>query len=50
LALEAAQAAQVPMPFASVLRDNLLDSLAHGEGQLDLSALARVAARRAGQA
>jgi 3-hydroxyisobutyrate dehydrogenase-like beta-hydroxyacid dehydrogenase len=49
LALQAAEAARVPMPVASVLRDNLLDALAHGEGDLDWAALARVAARRAGQ-
>ena len=49
LGLEAAEAVKVPMPFASVLKDNLLDSLAHGEGNLDLGALSKVAARRAGQ-
>ncbi|WP_423198299.1 MULTISPECIES: NAD(P)-dependent oxidoreductase [unclassified Cupriavidus] len=49
LALEAAGAGAVPMPFASLLRDNLLDSLAHGEGNQDLAALGKVAARRANQ-
>jgi 3-hydroxyisobutyrate dehydrogenase-like beta-hydroxyacid dehydrogenase len=49
LALLAGEAANVPMPFGSVLRDNHLDSLAHGEGHLDWAALSRVAARRAGQ-
>jgi 3-hydroxyisobutyrate dehydrogenase-like beta-hydroxyacid dehydrogenase len=49
LALEAAGTGEVPMPFASVLRDNLLDNLAHGEGNLDLAALGKVSARRAGQ-
>ncbi|VVD67782.1 oxidoreductase [Pandoraea nosoerga] len=49
LALLAAEAANVPMPFGSVLRDNHLDSLAHGEGHLDWAALSRVSARRAGQ-
>lgn len=49
LALEAAEAARVPMPVGSVLRDSLLEGLAHGEGHLDWAALARVAARRAGQ-
>nr|WP_080738874.1 NAD(P)-dependent oxidoreductase [Pandoraea pnomenusa] len=48
LALLAGEAANVPMPFGSVLRDNHLDSLAHGEGHLDWAALSRVAARRAG--
>ena len=49
LALEAAEATHVPMPFASILKDNHLDSLAHGEGHLDWAALGLVAARRAGQ-
>ncbi|CAM5765114.1 dehydrogenase [Labrys miyagiensis] len=49
LALEAAEAARAPMPFASTLKDNLLDGVAHGEGDLDLAALSRVAARRAGK-
>lgn len=48
LALEAGEAAHVPLPFASVLRDNYLDALAHGDGGKDWSAIARVAARRAG--
>jgi 3-hydroxyisobutyrate dehydrogenase-like beta-hydroxyacid dehydrogenase len=49
LALQAAEAVCVPMPVASVLRDSLLEGLAQGEGHLDWAALARVAARRAGQ-
>ncbi len=49
LALEAADGANVPMPFASVLKDNLLDALAHGDGAKDFSALAEVAVRRAGK-
>jgi 3-hydroxyisobutyrate dehydrogenase-like beta-hydroxyacid dehydrogenase len=49
LALAAADSAQVPLPFASVLRDSLLEALAHGDGDKDLAALARVAERRAGQ-
>jgi 3-hydroxyisobutyrate dehydrogenase-like beta-hydroxyacid dehydrogenase len=47
LVLEAADKAYVPMPFASVLRDNILDAMARGEGDLDLAALAKVALRRA---
>lgn len=47
LALEAGDATQVPMPFASVLRDSLLDAVAHGDGGLDWASLAKVAARRA---
>ncbi|GJD62676.1 NAD(P)-dependent oxidoreductase [Methylobacterium frigidaeris] len=49
LALAAAETARVPMPLASVLRDSLLDALAHGDGEKDLAALATVSARRAGQ-
>ncbi|WP_087690062.1 NAD(P)-dependent oxidoreductase [Pandoraea sp. PE-S2R-1] len=49
LALLAGEAANVPMPFGTVLRDNHLDSLAHGEGHLDWAVLSKVAARRAGQ-
>lgn len=48
LALEAGEDASVPLPFASVLRDNYLDALAHGDGGKDWSAVARVALRRAG--
>lgn len=47
LALEAAEAKAVPMPLASLLRDGHLNSVAHGEGDLDWAALAKVAFRRA---
>lgn len=49
LTMEAAESVHVPLPIASVLRDNHLDSLAHGEGQLDWAALSRVSTRRAAQ-
>ncbi len=49
LALAAGDAARVPMPLASVLRDGLLDALAHGDGEKDLAALATVSMRRAGR-
>jgi 3-hydroxyisobutyrate dehydrogenase-like beta-hydroxyacid dehydrogenase len=49
LALQAAETAGVPMPFASVLRDNLIDAISHGDGHKDLAALALVAARRSGR-
>jgi 3-hydroxyisobutyrate dehydrogenase-like beta-hydroxyacid dehydrogenase len=49
LALEAADKVHVPMPFASVLKDNFLDAMAQGDGDLDWSALAKVALRRAGR-
>jgi len=36
------------MPIASLLRDHFLDALAHGQGELDWSSVARVPARNAG--
>ncbi len=50
LALAAGEARQVPLPFASVLRDNLLEAVAQGEGDKDWSALGGRAFKRAGQA
>jgi 3-hydroxyisobutyrate dehydrogenase-like beta-hydroxyacid dehydrogenase len=47
LTLAAAADAEVPMPLASLIRDGFVDALAHGGGDLDWSALAEVAARRA---
>jgi 3-hydroxyisobutyrate dehydrogenase-like beta-hydroxyacid dehydrogenase len=49
LALAAGQEVNTPLPLASLLRDNLLDALAHGEGDLDWAALANVAMRRSQQ-
>lgn len=49
LALQAAEAAGVPMPFASAVRDGLIEAIAHGDGEKDWSALARVSARRSGR-
>jgi 3-hydroxyisobutyrate dehydrogenase-like beta-hydroxyacid dehydrogenase len=48
LALAAGDAARVPLPFAGVLRESLLETLAMGDEDVDWAALARVAARRAG--
>lgn len=48
LALEAGEAAQVPLPFASVLKDNLLDGMAHGQADQDWASLSKVSDRRAG--
>jgi 3-hydroxyisobutyrate dehydrogenase-like beta-hydroxyacid dehydrogenase len=48
LALEAGDAVHAPLPFASVLRDNLLDAIAHGQSDQDWSSVAEVARRRAG--
>ena len=47
LALAAGEEVNVPLPFASVLRDNYLDAIAHGDEKKDWSAMSRVAARRA---
>ncbi len=48
LALQAGALAEVPMPFASQLRDHMLAAVAQGKGDLDWSALAELAAERAG--
>jgi 3-hydroxyisobutyrate dehydrogenase-like beta-hydroxyacid dehydrogenase len=48
LALEAGDAVATPLPFASVLRDSLLEAIAHGHSEYDWSAIAEVARRRAG--
>jgi 3-hydroxyisobutyrate dehydrogenase-like beta-hydroxyacid dehydrogenase len=48
LALAAGDAVGAPLPFASVLHDNLLDAAAQGDAHRDLAALAKVALRRAG--
>jgi 3-hydroxyisobutyrate dehydrogenase-like beta-hydroxyacid dehydrogenase len=47
LALAAGEAARVPLPFAGVVRDALIEALAGGGEGLDWAALAQVAARRA---
>jgi 3-hydroxyisobutyrate dehydrogenase-like beta-hydroxyacid dehydrogenase len=47
LALAAGEAVQTPLPFASVLRDDFLDAIAHGQSGQDWSAVAEVARRRA---
>jgi 3-hydroxyisobutyrate dehydrogenase-like beta-hydroxyacid dehydrogenase len=48
LVLAAADTAEVPMPLASLIHDNLLGEVAHGKGDIDWAALAMVAAERAG--
>lgn len=48
LALAAADAAEVPMPLASLLRDSLLSGVARGRGDLDWAALATLVAEDAG--
>jgi 3-hydroxyisobutyrate dehydrogenase-like beta-hydroxyacid dehydrogenase len=48
IALEAGQAAHVPLPFANVVRDHFLEALAARRSDYDWAALAEVSARHAG--
>jgi 3-hydroxyisobutyrate dehydrogenase-like beta-hydroxyacid dehydrogenase len=48
LTLAAGDASGVPMPLASVVHDSLLAAVAQGNGELDWSVIARLAAERAG--
>jgi 3-hydroxyisobutyrate dehydrogenase-like beta-hydroxyacid dehydrogenase len=48
LVLDAAAEFNVPMPFASVLRDQYLSAVANGQEEMDWSSVALVAARNAG--
>jgi len=48
LVLAAAEECGAPMPVASVVHDHLLSALAQGQGELDWSSVALVAARNAG--
>ncbi|WP_090535253.1 NAD(P)-dependent oxidoreductase [Paraburkholderia sartisoli] len=49
LALDAAGTISTALPIASVVRDSLLDAVAHGEGEMDFAVLGQVSARRAGR-
>lgn len=46
--LSAAETAQTPMPVASLIRDQMIGSIAQGWGSLDWSAFSRLAAQNAG--
>jgi 3-hydroxyisobutyrate dehydrogenase-like beta-hydroxyacid dehydrogenase len=48
LVLQAAEAASVPMPIASVVRDRFITAMARGNQDKDWSVIARVAAEDAG--
>jgi len=48
LALRAADQLEVPLPTANLIHDQLLNAVATGQGELDWSVIARIAARRAG--
>jgi 3-hydroxyisobutyrate dehydrogenase-like beta-hydroxyacid dehydrogenase len=45
-ALAAGGDANLPLPLASLIRDSLLEAIASGDEKLNVSALAKVAARR----
>jgi 3-hydroxyisobutyrate dehydrogenase-like beta-hydroxyacid dehydrogenase len=49
LALAAAESVSTPLPVASVVRDSLIEAVAHGDGEKDFAVLGQVAARRAGR-
>jgi 3-hydroxyisobutyrate dehydrogenase-like beta-hydroxyacid dehydrogenase len=48
LALAAGETVGAPLPFASVIHDNLVDAVGHGDSDKDWSAVALVTRRRAG--
>jgi len=48
LVLRAAEAVAVPMPLASLIHDQLLSAVARGQGDMDWSSVAKVAAENAG--
>lgn len=49
LALAAGEAVNVALPVGSVVRDNLIEVIAQGDGDKDFAVLGKVAARRAGR-
>lgn len=49
LALAAADTVSTPLPVCSVVRDSLMEAVAHGDGEKDFAVLGQVAARRAGR-
>jgi 3-hydroxyisobutyrate dehydrogenase-like beta-hydroxyacid dehydrogenase len=48
LALEAGEEGNVPLAFGSVLRDQFIDAIAHGDAERDWTSVAKVTLRRAG--
>jgi 3-hydroxyisobutyrate dehydrogenase-like beta-hydroxyacid dehydrogenase len=48
LVLQTAEECAAPMPLASVIRDQFLSAMAHGQAEQDWSSLSKVAARNAG--
>jgi 3-hydroxyisobutyrate dehydrogenase-like beta-hydroxyacid dehydrogenase len=47
LLLDMADACAAPMPFANLIRENLLAAMARGQGEMDWSSVSKVAARPA---
>ena len=48
LALEAAEAANMPLPSTHIWREHLTSAIEQGEGSLDWAVMAREQARRSG--
>jgi 3-hydroxyisobutyrate dehydrogenase-like beta-hydroxyacid dehydrogenase len=48
LVLKTSDEVNSPMPMASVIRDRMLDAMAHGQGEMDWSSVAKASARQAG--
>jgi 3-hydroxyisobutyrate dehydrogenase-like beta-hydroxyacid dehydrogenase len=48
LALALAEECGAPMPFASVIRDQMISAMAHGQAEMDWSSVAQASARSAG--
>jgi 3-hydroxyisobutyrate dehydrogenase-like beta-hydroxyacid dehydrogenase len=48
LVLAAAEECASPMPLASLIRDRFISAIAHGQGDLDWSSIARISALNAG--
>ena len=48
LAMQTAEECASPMPFASVLHDQFVSAVAHGQADMDWASIARVSARNAG--
>src|SRR5579863_1488854 len=48
LMLATAEECASPMPIASLVRDHFVSAMAHGQGELDWSSIARVSARNSG--
>ena len=50
LVLETAEECSAPMPLASLIHDQFVNAMAHGQAEQDWASVANVAARNAGLA